>query len=194
MKPIAVARRYARALADAAGDASGEAAGGAAGKDAPLLDRIAADLRLAAETLGRDPRLPAFFADPSVDGKDKLATIEALARAGRMQKLSTAFLRVLVTNGRTGALDPIARAFEAIRDERLGIVEAETTSAVPLSAPETRRLKESLEKLTGKSVRLKLHVDAALLGGARTRIGSRVYDGTLRRQLAVLRERLAQAR
>ncbi|MGH9749990.1 MAG: ATP synthase F1 subunit delta [Candidatus Polarisedimenticolia bacterium] len=182
MKPIAVARRYAQALADAAG------------KDAILLDRIASDLRLAAETLGRDPRLPAFFADPSVDGRQKLAAIEALARTGKLQKLSASFLRVLVSNRRIGALDAIVRAFEGFRDERLGIVEAETTSAVPLSAPETRRLKESLEKLTGKSVRLKLHVDPALLGGARTRIGSQVYDGTLRRQLAVLRERLAQAR
>jgi F-type H+-transporting ATPase subunit delta len=48
--------------------------------------------------------------------------------------------------------------------------------------------------MTGRTVEIKLNVDPAVLGGARTRIGSKVYDGTLSRQLALLRERLAQAR
>jgi F-type H+-transporting ATPase subunit delta len=65
---------------------------------------------------------------------------------------------------------------------------------VPLSSAEVKRLRESLEKMTGRKVEVRLNVDPAVLGGARTRIGSKVYDGTLSRQLALLRERLAQAR
>jgi F-type H+-transporting ATPase subunit delta len=182
VQPIAVARRYARALADAAGS------------EPKLLDRLAADLRLAAGAIGGDPRLLGFFADPSVDGAHRDAVVDTLARRGKMHALAAAFLKVLVCNRRMANIAPIARAFGEIRDRRLGLVEAETTVAVALTPAQETRLRESLQKVTGRSVRLRVKVDPALLGGARTRIGSRVYDGSLKRQLAILRERLGEAR
>lgn len=182
MKPIAVARRYARALADAAGARPAD------------LEKLGADLRLAAGAIEGEPRLQRFFADPSVDPRHKTQVLETLSRKGKMTDLASAFLRVLVENRRMAAIGAIATAFEAIRDQRTGVMEAEATTAVAMTAAEEKRLRESLEKLTGRSIRLKLNVDPALLGGARTRIGSRVYDGSLKRRLALLRERLGEAR
>jgi F-type H+-transporting ATPase subunit delta len=176
------------ALADAAGDRA------AGGKARGVLEPIAADLALARETLGGDARLSRFFADPSIGDEKKQAVIETLARRGKMRELTLNFLRLLVRNRRLGALATIARAFEAIVNDRIGVLSAETTTAVALSPAEVKRLRESLEKMTGRTVEIKLNVDPAVLGGARTRIGSKVYDGTLSRQLALLREHLAQAR
>ncbi len=183
MKPLAVARRYARALADVAG-----------GKDKARLEKVAAELDLVSEVLRKAPRALRFLDDPSAPSQDREAAIGTLAREARASDLTRRFLRVLMDRRRLTALPEIARALTEIKDERLGIVRAETTTAVPLSAAELRRLRESLERMTGRAVRLTTNVDPSLLGGARTRIGSRVYDGTLRRQLALLRARLAVAR
>ena len=73
-------------------------------------------------------------------------------------------------------------------------MKAETTTAVPLSTAELKRLREALQKMTGRTVRITHRVDPTVLGGARTRIGSRVYDGTLKHQLVALRERLVGTR
>jgi F-type H+-transporting ATPase subunit delta len=183
VKPLALARRYARALADAAG-----------GADEARLEKTAAELQLLTEVFERAPRALRFLDDPSIPVQDKEKAIASLARAAKLGDLSRRFLQVLLDHRRLGAIPEITRAFTEIKDGRLGIVPAEATTAVPLSAAELKRLKASLEKMTGRTVRLTTRVDPALLGGARTRIGSRVYDGTLRRRLALLRAQLAIAR
>jgi F-type H+-transporting ATPase subunit delta len=208
-----VAKRYARALAEAAegraapageraaargkavrgtparGAAPGRA--GAAAREAAALEATAGGLLLAAEVVGRDRHLLRFFADPSIGRSVKEKAIATLCTEADLSDLVRRFLGVLVENRRMAALPAIARSFEALKDERLGIVAAEATTAVALSAGEQKRLRESLETLTGRAVRLAVRVDPGVLGGARTRIGSKVYDGTLKRQLAALRERLA---
>ena len=192
MQPVAVAKRYARALADYAETKPGES-GRSARKDPSRLDSLASELALICRVLDGDPKFARFFADPSIDQKDKKAAIEAVTRKGKVSDAVRNFLLLLVTNRRLGALGAIARAFEQEKDGRQGITSVETTSAVPLSAAELKRLREALERLTGRTVKIMQNVDPSLLGGARTRIGSRVYDGTLRRNLEALRERLVGA-
>jgi F-type H+-transporting ATPase subunit delta len=189
VQPVAVAKRYALALADYV-----EAKPGESGKKDPArLEAAASELALVVRVLGADPKFGRFFADPSIAQKDKQTAIEALARKAGLGEAVRKFLMVLVVNRRLGALGSISRTFEEIKDERQGVVQAETQTAVPLSATEVKRLRQALETMTGRTVRIRHHVDPTLLGGARTRIGSRVYDGTLRRQLEALRQRLAGA-
>ena len=192
MQPVAVAKRYARALADYAETKPGEV-GRSGRKDQSRLEPLALELALVRRVLDGDPKFARFFADPAIDQKDKQSAIEAMARKGKLSDALRNFLLLLVTNRRLGALGEIVRAFEQEKDERLGIVSAETTTAVPLSAAELKRLREALETMTGRTVKITQRVDPALLGGARTQIGSRVYDGTLRRSLEALRERLVGA-
>ncbi|MFQ5876740.1 MAG: ATP synthase F1 subunit delta [Acidobacteriota bacterium] len=179
MNPANIAKRYARALAEVAG---------------PRLERVASDLDLLARVLARRPQLMRFFEDPSVRRRDKEEAAGTLTGRARVGALTRRFVAVLIENRRLAALPAIARAFAEIRDERLGVLPVEATTAVPLSPEQKRRFRESLERMTGRSVRLEWQVDPEVLGGARARIGSRVYDGTLRRQLEVLRERLAGTR
>jgi F-type H+-transporting ATPase subunit delta len=192
VQPVAVAKRYARALADYV--ESGPKEGGrAAGKDPARLEPVAAELDLVCRILQQDPRFERFFANPSIDQKAKKTALEAVAKKAKLSDAVRAFLGVLVTNRRLGAIRAVRDAFDAEKDERMGILPAETTTAVPLSAAELKRLREALEKMTGSKVRVTQQVDPGLLGGARTRIGSRVYDGTLRQKLDALRDRLVGA-
>jgi F-type H+-transporting ATPase subunit delta len=177
---MAVARRYARALADVAGEA-----------DPSRLEAIAAEIEAVAAALRRVEGAVRFFEDPGIGRAAKEKTIEALGKKAGVSDLTRRFLRVLTDHRRIAALPAIARSFAGIKNERLGVVPAAATTAVPMSEAESRRFRESLQTMTGRRVRLSLEVDPAVLGGVRTRIGSRVYDGTLRRQLEILRGRLA---
>ncbi len=181
MKPLAVARRYARALADVVGE-----------KHPASLEKAAAGLSAVADVLRREAAILRFFDDPSVHREQKEAAIGAVARKARLDAVVQRFLVVLVERRRLAALPAIAEAFRSIKDQRLGIVPVEATLAVPLPAADQKRFRETLEKMTGGKVRLSLRVDPAVLGGARARIGSRVYDGTLKRQLVILRRRLEE--
>ena len=98
-----------------------------------------------------------------------------------MQKLSLA-----------EALEQVLRAYETMVDERLGRVRAVVTSAVPLEGEAQEGLRQRLAEMTGKRVYLEVRQDAGLLGGLVTQIGSQVYDGSLRTQLAKLQQELVR--
>jgi F-type H+-transporting ATPase subunit delta len=183
VKPLAVARKYARALADVAGQQQPES-----------LEKVTAEISLAAKVLGVDGQIVSFFDDPSVRSQDKDAAARTLARQASLGDLSLRFLAVLIENRRISSLPEIATALRKIKDERMGVIPAETTLAVSPSEEEIERLRGALERMTGSKVRLTVKIDPQILGGARTRVGSQVYDGTLRHQLTVLRKRLVQPR
>jgi F-type H+-transporting ATPase subunit delta len=89
-----------------------------------------------------------------------------------------------------GLLPEVSREFRRVEEEILGMVSVELTTARPLTAPEVKRVQASLEKFTGKKVRLAPKVDAEILGGARAKIGSLVYDGTVAHRLDKLKRQL----
>lgn len=102
------------------------------------------------------------------------------------------FLGVLLDNGRLPMLSTIATVFREERETATGVVKATITSARPLT-PELRgQAESSIARLTGKRVRLEERIDGSLLGGAVTRVGSMVYDGSLKSQLERLRRRMSQ--
>ena len=91
---------------------------------------------------------------------------------------------------RTAVLDDIIGIYEKLLNERLGILEVEVASARELNEAQRTALTQGLHAATGKTVRLKTTVDASLIGGVTARIGSAVYDGSVRGRLAMLRRRL----
>lgn len=96
---------------------------------------------------------------------------------------------LMLTDRRRGALIPdISEALGQLTDERRGRVHAEVTSAVALSEAQAGRLTASLERLTGKKVSLKRKVDPGLIGGVVTRIGDKLYDGSVRTRLEEIRQ------
>jgi len=175
-----VAKRYAKALVEVA----------AASEE---LDGVRQDLQALADLLRERRDLRQFLTNPSVSRRDAGGVIKDVGVAMEVKPLTATFLQILLEGGRLIGLEAILRAYELLVDERLGRVKAVVTSAVPLEADARERLRRRLGDVTGKDVYLELRQDPALLGGVVTQIGSRVYDGSLKTQLARLRDELAHA-
>jgi F-type H+-transporting ATPase subunit delta len=176
----AVAARYANALADVV----------TAPAAAITPQNALAELRAFEAALESSRELREVLATPAVPSGRKKAVIGRVAEALGLSRVPRNFLYVLIDHGRIGSLAPIIQQFEDAIDEHLGFVRADVSSAGPLTDAQRAALGTQLERLTGKKVRMRVAVDAALIGGAVARIGSTVYDGSVRGQLAALERRL----
>lgn len=178
----AVASRYANALADAvfAGNSGLEPA------------QAAVELRTFDEMFETSPELRNLLLSPAVPAIRKRAVIARFAKTVPFSRLICNFLFVLVDHHRIGILEEIRDAFETALDARLGIVRADVQSASPLSPERQQAVQAELSRLTGKQVRCRFDLDQDLIGGVLARIGSTVYDGSVRAQLASLRDRLVK--
>jgi F-type H+-transporting ATPase subunit delta len=130
------------------------------------------------------------LASPAIAVERKNAVMGRLCDALGMDRLLKNFVFVMVRKRRSGMLTQIREAFERLLDERIGVVKAQVSSAQEISAGSRASLEAQLSRVTGKRVRAHYAVDPALLGGVTARIGSTVYDGSVRGQLEVLRRKL----
>lgn len=183
MKAVAVAGRYARALAESVGE-----------NDIQALDAAGRKLDLLARVIASDHALAQFFDSPTTRSAEKQAALATLADRAGLDDMMRRFLGVVAEHRRVAVLRAIAAEFAAIQDQAAGIVAAEATVAVPMDEKASDTFRKALEKMTGRKVRLTVRVDPAIVGGVRTRIGSKVYDGTVRNHLQALHQRLAEAR
>jgi F-type H+-transporting ATPase subunit delta len=173
-----VAQRYARALADVA----------IARKQ---TEQVKKDLAVFASLVEQSAALRNVLASPAVGREKKLAILSQLAVQAGAGPAVRNFVMILTENRRTQLLPQIREAYEQQLNARLGIAEAEVTSARELTADEKTRISAALGKMTGKRVEAHYRLDAALLGGAVARIGSTIYNGSVRDQLRRLQEKLA---
>jgi F-type H+-transporting ATPase subunit delta len=171
-----VARRYALALYQEA-------------EEQGVVERTDDDVQALRETLDASRELVALFESPIVAREKKEAVVRKLFE-GRLGELTLRFVGLLFEKEREDLLPAVVRAYGALRDARLGLVEAAVRTARPLGYDETQQLERALAQRTGKQVRLRMEVDPALIGGLVVRIGDRVYDRSVRHQLDVLREQL----
>ena len=100
------------------------------------------------------------------------------------------FLFILIDHRRTQEFASVIEAFEVLADERLGFVRADVTSAHELTDVQRTALGVELSRLSGKQVKLRFSTDPAVMAGVVARVGSTVYDGSVRGQLERLRVRL----
>jgi F-type H+-transporting ATPase subunit delta len=173
-----LAQRYAAALADVA-------------LEQDAAESIRKNLDEFCAALEGSPDLGNFLISPAVSRENKQAVIEKIAARIGAGKVFRNFLLVVSDNRRTGLLPEIASAFHSVLLERMGVAEAQVTSAAELTAGQKKQLNAALERLTGKKVEARYSLAPALMGGAVVRIGSTVYDGSVREQLDRLRSRLA---
>ncbi|MBI3894963.1 MAG: ATP synthase F1 subunit delta [Acidobacteria bacterium] len=178
--PSAIALRYARALVDVV-------TGPAATQAGQEPRAIAAQLSEFADLLKRNGELQIIFSTPAVSTVKKQAVLSKLAADLSLAPLTKNFLNVVIQHGRMNWLLDITEAFTILLDERLGIVVAEVTTARPLADDERQGLATALESKMGKQVRIKLALDPTLIGGVTARVGSTIYDGSVRGQLERLR-------
>ena len=178
MKDRKLATRYARALFTALPDST-------------AVEPADAFLAALGRAISQSPDLELVFLNPAVPRRTKKAVLAKLAGSSAAGHTVASFLTVVVDHGRASQLPAIAEAFHALREEAEGVVHASITTARPMTPDLERHATAALERLTGKRIRLTASVDHDLIGGAVTQIGSTVYDGSLRTQLANLRRRMA---
>jgi len=116
--------------------------------------------------------------------------MERLLKALEISGVARNFLLVLIDHRRLAELPGVISAFEKMVDERLGKLQVEAASAQDLNAEQQSALVHRLERMTGKQVKLKLQVDSDLVGGVVVRLGSTVYDGSVKAQLEALGRQL----
>jgi F-type H+-transporting ATPase subunit delta len=135
--------------------------------------------------------LQTFFANPAVAAKQKVGILDKLNAKLGLQKELRNLLAVLIDNGRIGQVREVAAAYRAELQKRMGIQQAEIVTARELSTEERNALVAGAGKLAGSRVEASFTLDKSILGGAVVRIGSTVYDGSVRGRLERLREELA---
>jgi F-type H+-transporting ATPase subunit delta len=173
-----VARRYAAALADVALN-RGEA------------KEVQTELTEWEGVLKAHANLQEVFRNPTIALDQKRAVLNKVIERAQPRPITANFLKVLLQNQRLTELPEINRKFAEILDERAGMVAAIVTTARPVPENAQQKLTEKLAALTKKKVRVNFENDPELIGGLVTRIGSTVYDGSVRNQLQQIKERMA---
>jgi F-type H+-transporting ATPase subunit delta len=180
MTQSAVATRYASALADVV-----------TGDRSTLRPQEAVtELRSFEALLKESPELQNALTTPAVPVNRKRAVVGRFVEMLKLSPIARNFLFVLIDHRRITSLPEIIHSFEQIVDERLGFARADVASSRELTEPQRKAVTAQLERLTGKRIRMQFRVDESLLGGVVARIGSTIYDGSLRGQLASLEHRL----
>lgn len=172
-----IARRYAGALADVVTKTN-------------ETETIKSELKVWEQMIVGNFELNSVFANPSIQHSDKEKVLESLLQKSAPSKTTANFLRVLLRNSRLTDLAAINERFDVELEERSGIAAAQVTSARELGENERAELKANLEKLTGKQVKLDFDINQSIIGGIVTRVGSTVYDGSVKTQLENLKEQL----
>ena len=130
-----------------------------------------------------DPQMAAALDNPKLTTGDKEALLLCVC-GERLSPLGRNFVRVLVEADRITVLPQIGTLFEALKDEAEGVAKARIDSAFALSEAQVTELKAALEAHFGKKIDATVHIDPALIGGARITVGDTVIDGTVEAQLA----------
>ena len=178
MSSQTVARRYASALADVIIERNEEA-------------EVREELIAWERRILSNPPLLEVFTNPTVPYEQKAKVLNELIARTKVRSTTANFLRILLKNQRLAELAQVNAKLAQVLDERAGVVSAQVTSARPVTDSIKGALQEKLGLITGKRIRLSFQTDETLLGGIVTRIGSTIYDGSVRTQLQRLGEELA---
>ncbi len=177
----AIASRYARALVEVVLEQ----------KTDPDIARQ--QLNAIVQAVHDSTELRRVWESPAVSAEQKRAVLDAVVGQMGITKTIRNFVAILIDHRRIGMLDDVAKQFDSELNAQLGLAEAEISSARPLSGDGKRELESQLERLTGKKVRATYSSDPELLGGVVVRVGSTIYDGSVRGQLEKMKQELSTA-
>jgi len=152
--------------------------------------RVKKDLSDFVEAFDGATDLRHFLDNPAAPRKEKHAVIDAIAEKMQMARAVRNFILIVIDHERMEMLHEIHSAFRERLNEKLGIADANVVSARELSPEERGELTAALERRTGKKIEASFSEDASLLGGAVVRVGSTIYDGSVREQLTRVREQM----
>jgi F-type H+-transporting ATPase subunit delta len=177
----AIASRYARALVEVVLEQKID--------PATAIQQVNDMVAAAAE----NDQLRMVWESPAIPAEQKRKLLDAIAsQSGSLRPIRN-FFAILIDHGRIPMLAQIARQFETELNTQLGFVEADISSSRQLSSDEKQGLESQVANMTGKKVRARYNMNPELLGGALVRVGSTIYDGSIRGQLQKLKEQLSNS-
>ncbi|MCL5965709.1 MAG: ATP synthase F1 subunit delta [Deltaproteobacteria bacterium] len=172
-----VARRYARALLDI-------------GQQERKARQILAEVGRFARFLSEAPPLKEALSAAHINRRDKHAALEAAIARLSVLPVTRNFLLLLIDKGRVGILPQILVELRRFVEEAEGVERVEVVVPMAMSGTQRDLLRTTLERQTGKKVELEESVDPAVLGGMVVKVGSTVYDGSIRTQIEQIRQNL----
>ncbi|NBB53055.1 F0F1 ATP synthase subunit delta [Rhizobium sp. CRIBSB] len=175
-----VGERYAQALFDLA-DETG------------ALDAVRADLKTLRAAYGESADLRRLLSSPVIASEDQGRGLVAIADKARFNATTRKFLGLLAQNGRACDLPAVIAAFETLYAVRTGVVAAEVVSAVALTAAQMKAVQGALVAALGKTPEMTARVDPSILGGLKVKVGSRLFDGSIRTRLDQMKFALKRA-
>lgn len=175
-----VGERYAQALFDLASDQKEVAA-------------VEADLKSLKAAIVDSRDLRALLASPAFSAGDKAKGLAAIAAKAKFKPTTQKFLGLLAANGRAAELAGVIAGFEALAAKARGAVSAQVTTAVPLTAAQSKGVAAALRQALGKDPEVETRVDPAILGGIKVQVGSRLFDASLKSKLDSLKFALKRA-
>jgi F-type H+-transporting ATPase subunit delta len=179
-KATDVSARYALALFDLA-------------KDSDQIVAVETDLKSIKAMAAESAQLRDVMVSPVFNAEAKGRVLAAIGERAKFNPITMKFLGFLTAQRRVGALMAIIRSYEALSAAHRGVVSATVTTAVPLSAEQTKGLQAALRLSLGKDPEIETRVDPAILGGLKVRVGSRLYDASLKSKLDSLKFALKRA-
>lgn len=180
IKVTDVGQRYARALFELAEEGGSVAA-------------VERDLVSLKGMYAESKDLRVLLDSPSFSSADKNAGLAAIAAKAKFHATTRKFLGLLAANRRADALVSVIDCFRKISAEKRGVVAAEVVTAVPLSAAQAAGVASALRTALGKDPEISTRVDPAILGGIKVRVGSRLFDASLKSKLDSLKFALKRA-
>lgn len=177
MSVALIANRYARAFVDAVGQ-----------KDSSEIQEFYAFCDL----VDKNPQLGLVLANVTVATEHKLALVKALAKRLKMADRVTRFLAVLIHNGRIDLLNAVGVSVAKRLDEISGVQPLELTVAAPPSKARMTAFTKKFEERLGVKIRVSVTTDPSLMAGAVAKVGSTVFDGSLRGRLQRLGKELVK--
>ena len=177
---LKIARRYAKALLTI-------------GREDGQAEMYKEELGGFAKLLEEQKELEMAISNPLYNEESRKKVLEVVVERLGLSRVMTSFLFLCFDKGRIQYLNDIYTFYEKLTDELANIVRADLVSAVELPEESIARIRDALSEKTGKEVRMDVSVDPALIGGAVTRIGDLVLDGSVRTQLLSLQESLQRS-
>ena len=159
---------------------------------AAKLDTAAIEVQLSdfLATWKGSPELREFLENPAIPAVQKVSVLDRLNAKLKLMKELRNLIAVLISNDRIGHVGEVAQAYRRLLQEQLGIRPAEIVTARELDPKEREALVAEIAKLAGSKIEASFTLDGSILGGTVVRIGSTVYDGSVRGRLERLKEAL----
>lgn len=162
-------------------------------KTSGAAEAVEADLSAFRAALGESSELAEVLASPLYSSEEKAGVLSAMADKAKYHELTKNAFGVAANNSRAGELGAMASAYAALAAADRGILSADVATAAALTKKQTEALQASLKSALGRGVEVRTEVRPELLGGLIVKVGSRMFDSSLRTKLDGMKNAMKEA-